>query len=289
MNQEKLTEYNWWGEDNEPPQHLKTKKQLTQLKLKPLKPVGVIYTRKYDLYLYDVNDFNSVRPKKKATESQLKALAKGREAMRKKAFYKEWEPDYGRHLKVRNEASEWAKEKFKEKDNWVILDTETTGLEEAEIIQIGIINLDGQIILESLIKPTIPISIEAEKVHGITEHKLKDAPSFPEIYEQIVKALESKQVLIYNSDFDTRLILDSCKLNNLKPLNLKKISSCLMEEYAKFYGQWSNYYQDYKWQSLNGEHNAISDCKAALSLLKEMANFEKIDLKAAFEKKWQSL
>jgi hypothetical protein len=45
-----LAKYSWWGESNEPPEHLKTKKQLGELGLSPLKPSGVIATRKYDVY-----------------------------------------------------------------------------------------------------------------------------------------------------------------------------------------------------------------------------------------------
>jgi DNA polymerase III subunit epsilon len=82
--QNKIIEYSWWGKDNEPPEHLKTKKQLAEIGLKPLNPVGVIYTRKYDLCLYDPNDLDSAIPKKKATVAQLQALAKGREVQQKK-------------------------------------------------------------------------------------------------------------------------------------------------------------------------------------------------------------
>ena len=72
---DKITEYSWWGKSNEPPKHLRTKKQLAEISLKPKNPVGVIYTNKYALYLYEPNNPESVSPKRKATEAQLKALA----------------------------------------------------------------------------------------------------------------------------------------------------------------------------------------------------------------------
>ncbi|MEY3871004.1 MAG: hypothetical protein RLZZ338_4898 [Cyanobacteriota bacterium] len=56
-----------------------------------------------------------------------------------------------------------------------------------------------------------------------------------------------------------------------------------MEMYAHFYGEWSSYYQDYKWQSLNGGHNAIADCLACLDLIKRMANSKIISLRERFE------
>jgi DNA polymerase III subunit epsilon len=56
-----------------------------------------------------------------------------------------------------------------------------------------------------------------------------------------------------------------------------------MEWYAQYYGEWSSYYEDYKWQPLNGGHNAIVDCLACLDLIKEMAADEIFDLRELFE------
>lgn len=210
----KITEYSWWGESNEPPKHLKTKKQLGEIGLKPKNPVGVIYTNKYDLYLYDPNNLDSAVPKKKATEAQLKTLAKAREKSQRKAYYRKWQRSYGHHLLAKNDAINWARRIFlREKDDWVILDTETTGLYDAEIVQISICNLYGKVILDSLVKPTISIPEEVTNIHGITDEMVKDALSFSEIYPQIVELLKDKQVLIYNADFDISILAYCRKLH----------------------------------------------------------------------------
>ena len=282
----KITEYSWWGETNEPPEHLKTKKQLAEIGLKPKNPVGVIYTQKYDLYLYNPNDSDSAIPKKKATEAQLKALAKGRETQRRKAYHRDWWMYTGRHLEAENEAIAWAREILTNKDDWVILDTETTGLEDAEIVQIGICNLEGEVILDSLVKPTIPIPTEASNIHQITDEVVKDARTFPEIYPLIVESLQDKKILIYNAEFDIVILAYCCRLHQLKLLGLRKRSDCLMEWYAQFYGDYHDYYESYTWQPLGGNHNAVGDCLAALSLLNNMADSEIIDVKKAFEKSW---
>ena len=48
-----------------------------------------------------------------------------------------------------------AREILKHKEDYVILDTETTGLGDSDvIIQISIIDLDGNVLMDSLIKPT---------------------------------------------------------------------------------------------------------------------------------------
>src|SRR5690349_18750398 len=86
-----MQQYNYWGfGGNEPPPHLKTKKQLAQIGLSPLEPVGFIKTPKYTLYLYDPDNINSVKPKRKCTPKQLETLHQGREIARKKSLYQKW-------------------------------------------------------------------------------------------------------------------------------------------------------------------------------------------------------
>jgi hypothetical protein len=46
---------------------------------------------------------------------------------------------------------------------------------------------------------------------------------------------------------------------------------CLMTLYAAYVGDWSDYWESYRWQPLNGGHRALEDCQAALGVLREMA------------------
>jgi hypothetical protein len=85
-----LTKYSGWGESNEPPPHLKTKKQLGELGLSPLKPWGVIETQKYDLFLYDIHNPECCRPKRKPSPKQLETLAANRLKAQIKRDYQEW-------------------------------------------------------------------------------------------------------------------------------------------------------------------------------------------------------
>lgn len=278
-----LVVYNWWGKKNEPLPHLLTKNQLAQKGMKPIKPVGVIPTRKYDLYLYDPNNPDSAVAKTKPTIAQIAALAKGRDKQRREREYNWWYKNVGRFIEDKNDAIEWAKKVLATSD-WVILDTETTGLYNAEAVQIGVINHEGQTVLNSLLKPTITIPNDTIAIHGITNEAVTDAPSFPEIYPQIVKALADKKVLIYNADFDICVLEYCCKLHNLPLLELSKRSYCVMLWYAQFNGEWSEYFDGYKWQPLlDGGHNAIEDCLATLALIQNMAASEVTNLKDVFK------
>lgn len=155
-------------------------------------------------------------------------------------------------------------------DNWVILDTETTGLFNAEIVEISIISKTGEPLLNSLVKPTLTIPSGASRIHGITDDMVATAPTFPEIYPQILEVCSTNQVLIYNAGFDMSILDYCCKLHNLPKLkfNLK----CLMQIAAEWYGNWNKYHNSYTYPKLpNGNHRALGDCLAGLQLIKRMA------------------
>ena len=152
----------------------------------------------------------------------------------------------------------------------MILDTETTGLYEAEIVEIAIINHLGEMLRNTLIKPSIAIPAEVTDIHGISDAMVADAPTFPEVYPTDA-ALKDKRVSIYNSAFDIPILNYCCRLHSLPILKLAKRSDCLMEWVAHWVGNWSYYHKDYQYVPLNGGHRALADCMAAFELIKLMA------------------
>lgn len=175
------------------------------------------------------------------------------------------------------------------RQQFVIFDTETTGFESSdEIVQIGVIDQDGKTLLDSLVKPTKPITNSDR--HGITDEMVKDAPTFPEVYDQIKAALSGKLVLAYNSAFDWRMLDQVCDQHGLACVT-PLARECVMELYATFHGAWSDYHQSFTWQKLGAacerlgvpveqEHQALKDCILALGVLRKMAeSVEKIEVK----------
>ena len=155
-------------------------------------------------------------------------------------------------------------------DNWTILDTETTGLYNAEIVEIAIISNTGEPLLNTLIKPKLTIPARASSIHGITNDMVANSLTFPEIYPQIVEICKSNQVLIYNAGFDMNILDYCCKLHNLP--KLKFDFKCLMLIAAEWYGNWNKHHRSYTYPKLpNGNHRAIGDCLAGLQLIKRMA------------------
>jgi DNA polymerase III subunit epsilon len=175
---------------------------------------------------------------------------------------------------LKNNAIEWARYVLENKEQFVILDTETTGLENHDVIvQIALIDIDGNTLFNSLIKPTKKRTIpsEASAIHGIKIGDLKMSPSFAEIVEDIYHIVKNKTVIIYNEAFDIRLIRQTCIADDVKILTFDSI--CIMTLYSEFVGAWSEYHQNYRYQRLiGGDHTALSDCLAVLKRIKVMAN-----------------
>lgn len=112
-------------------------------------------------------------------------------------------------------ARDWARSLLA-KDDWLILDTETTGLHsDAEIVQIAIAAPSGQILLDTLVKPTRPIPPAATRIHGIRDADVAGAPTFAELAPQIRELLSGATVVIYNADYDNRLLEQSAAAHDL--------------------------------------------------------------------------
>jgi len=170
--------------------------------------------------------------------------------------------------KDRPAAERWAKGMLTR--DFRILDTETTGLGNAEIVEIAIIDPDGKPLVNTLIKPTIAIPFDVTAIHGISNRMVKNAPTLPDVWGDIQAAITGKPLLIYNRSFDLGILEYCRRLHDLPPLSLSK-TECIMLWYAQWYGEWNSYYNNYRWQKLYGGHRAFDDCLAARYCLDEMA------------------
>lgn len=159
-------------------------------------------------------------------------------------------------------------------DSWVIIDTETTGLTRLdEIVQLGMISGRGQVLMDFIIKPTIDIKGEAMRVHNIGGLEVMDKPMFDDFLPKIRSYCRGRSVIMYNHEFDYRMLAQSAEAHGLElDLGFKQIQ-CAMKMYALYCGDWNPEYGSYKWQRLQGgDHTAIGDCFATLRIMKEMAD-----------------
>jgi DNA polymerase-3 subunit epsilon len=119
---------------------------------------------------------------------------------------------------TRQEVITWAR-RVVEEGEALILDTETTGLEaHDEVIQLAIVDMRGHVLLQTLVRPTVPVGTEARAIHGITDEVLAEAPSFAQLHETIAGLLGNRSVLAYHAHFDCRLLAQTCAKYGLPPL-----------------------------------------------------------------------
>ena len=228
--------------------------------------------------MYDVSDPESVKPKRKPSLKQLQALERARKKAQFEREYREWAEyregmagDWESRESDRIEMVRWSQKMLADPFGVVIFDTETTGLNYPEILDIALIALTGKPLLESKICPKTEIEPGAFRVHGLSKEALKDAPQWEQIAPLFYSQIKGRKLLSYNFSFDSEALEVSNRLANF---NAQKIKSwgCLMLKYARWYGEWSDYWGNYKWQPLcGGDHSALGDCLAALEYLKEMA------------------
>lgn len=181
-------------------------------------------------------------------------------------------------------AVQWAKNLLQQ-DNWLILDCETTGLgNDAQICQLATLSSSNSEGWQTYIKPTIPIEPGATQIHGIGYEQVKNSPYFDEVLIDLMKISASRAIVIYNAEFDLRLIRQSAKARGIQLafptsdrrgcrifLNGGSIH-CAMLMYSQWVGEWNDYHDNYKWQKLpGGDHSALGDCRATLQVIRRMA------------------
>jgi DNA polymerase III epsilon subunit-like protein len=179
-------------------------------------------------------------------------------------------------------AAHWARQLLN--DDFVILDTETTGLGIFDqVVQIAVIDKTGAVLLDTLIKPTRPIPQIAIGIHGITDAQVAGAPTFGEIYNSLLMAVGGKRVAIYNKNFDVEMLHQSEQLYHLEcdpswacigqeAWHLLAVWEDVMIPYSDWVGEWSEYHGNNRWQKLpGGDHSALGDARATLAVIKKMA------------------
>ncbi len=180
----------------------------------------------------------------------------------------------------RRQTVQWARSLLAR--NFYVLDTETTGLgQQDEIVQIAVVDANGNAVMDQLVRPSIPIPRGASRIHGITDADVIDAPDFRRLYIKLSSILAGEVVIAYNMDFDWRMLQQSAARYRLPDIRIGR-RDCAMKQYAKFKGKRGGQGRGYVWHKLsnaasqegiavNGAHSALGDAMMTLLLLRKMA------------------
>lgn len=171
--------------------------------------------------------------------------------------------------------------------NFVVLDTETTGLDFYNDVpcQIAVVAPDGSVLLDTLVKPHIPISAGAVSVHGITDETVRQMPNYADIHGRLMELCGGREVIIYNADYDMSMLRNAIRAAGIDEPRLPFVGCCAMYAYAEFHGDWNDYHENYRWQKLDTacrrlkveveapEHSALGDALRTLGVIKAMAQW----------------
>lgn len=99
-------------------------------------------------------------------------------------------------------------------DEYIILDTETTGLSPScdKIIQLSAIKYDSSgspiAYVNTYLNPGCPIPPAASAINGITDKTVKDAPTVSQVKEEFLSFIGDSLIVGYNVTFDLRFLLN---------------------------------------------------------------------------------
>ncbi len=95
----------------------------------------------------------------------------------------------------------------------IVLDTETTGFDPRtgdRLIEVGCIELEDLLptgrTFHRFVNPERLIPAEAIRVHGITDDKVRDAPKFHEVVDDLLEFVGDAVLIAHNAAFDRNFI-----------------------------------------------------------------------------------
>lgn len=162
----------------------------------------------------------------------------------------------------------------------VFLDTETTGLDrQAEIIDIGIVDVHGRVLMDTLVRPRRAIPADASAIHGIFDRHVAGAPCWEEVYAHVATVLRGRRVVVYNAAFDRRLVEQCCAMVGLEVVACAW--QCSMRRYAEYAGERTGWGRGYRTHKLEraaaafgippGGHRARADADVCRQVVHGMA------------------
>ncbi|MEO9021311.1 MAG: 3'-5' exonuclease [Ginsengibacter sp.] len=156
----------------------------------------------------------------------------------------------------------------------VFIDLETTGINIAtdRIVEIAIIKIlpdKTKVVKHKMVNPQMPIPKSSSDIHGITDDKVKDSPSFKEIANELKQFIDNADLSGYNSNrFDIPLLMEeflrsgiTLDMTNRKMVDVQTIFH-MMEKRTL-----SAAYKFYCEKELVDAHSAEADASATWEIL----------------------
>lgn len=130
----------------------------------------------------------------------------------------------------------------------IVLDTETTGMDPADgdkLVEIGCVELENHMptgrTYHQYINPERDVPAEAVAVHGLTQERLKNEPTFGEVIGDFLDFLgDDSKLIIHNAEFDMKFINAELKTFGFPSVDKKRVIDTLTMARMKFPGSPAN-------------------------------------------------
>jgi DNA polymerase-3 subunit epsilon len=162
------------------------------------------------------------------------------------------------------------------------VDTETTGVRfnQDDVIDIGIVDGTGRILMDQLVRPMVAVPSDAAAIHGISNRQLQTAPTIDRIWPDVRAMLDGKILVSYNCDFDQRMLGFAASRRQLPALR-PTTWDCAMEAFAAWNGESSHWRPGFRWINLETAagmlgidpptHRAVADALVCLEIVQELS------------------
>lgn len=121
-------------------------------------------------------------------------------------------------------------------DTWIALDFETATSERSSACSLGIAVIEGDAVTDSvgwLIQP--PYNVYDGRnisVHRITPSMTEDAPTFADVYPELLRYLEGQRIIAHWAAFDVSVLRAAIGLYHLPMPATRYVCSCRMAQRA---------------------------------------------------------
>lgn len=155
---------------------------------------------------------------------------------------------------------------------FVVLDIETTGLyaEKDRITEIGAVKVrNGEVVGEysTFVNPEIPIPEFVQKLTGITDETVKDAPLIAQVLPEFLEFAGSAVLVAHNAPFDMGFIRFNARMNGMKlanpVLDTLQLSRAMFPELGRHK---LNIVAKHLGVTLENHHRAVDDSRATAEI-----------------------
>jgi len=154
-----------------------------------------------------------------------------------------------------------------------VLDFETASFNEPRVVEVGLVGMNGDVLMEELVDPRIPITERVTGIHGLTDADVAGADAWPAVQARLGRVLREcgvELVVAFNASFEAMCLAYNAEAYGIVGLEVEL--ACMQRVALGLLGP-----DEGGWLSLRRAceqvgvvevptHRAVADCVATIEL-----------------------